>query len=321
MFGFLKKKRVEGGQFLNGATDIHCHILPGVDDGFVSLSSSFELLDCQEGIGVKRVYFTPHSMGISGAVVDPRSYGGHHHHHHSGTQHESKDATAAPSFNTEVNYESEIEKMERENKVVPSTIIQAAREKEYAELDKLEQFRQDVPGGFSNEHLKAKFDLFKSYYKGKIDIRLAAEYMMNKEFLDKVKTKDLLTYSDGEHVLVETSYYSAPLEMDEILYSLQIEGYKPILAHPERYRYMSKEDYKKLKEKGIEFQLTYLSLTTYYGKHTQARAFELLDKGYYDFTGSDYHRTSTFIHYVKRLQLNHKRTDKLIQLFENNKHL
>ena len=96
MFGFLKKKkRTEGEQFLEGATDIHCHILPGVDDGFVSLSSSDELLARQEAVGVKRIYFTPHSMGFSGAAVDSRSYGNHHRHHHV-----SKDDTAAPTFQT-----------------------------------------------------------------------------------------------------------------------------------------------------------------------------------------------------------------------------
>ena len=315
MFGFLKKKkRTEGEQFLEGATDIHCHILPGVDDGFVSLSSSDELLARQEAVGVKRIYFTPHSMGFSGAAVDSRSYGNHHRHHHV-----SKDDTAAPTFQNNRNYYDEIGKLQEEHKIVPSTIFRAAQEKEYAELDKQQQFIDEPLGGYSNEHLKVKFNYFKEFYKGKIDIRLAAEYMMNKDFLDKVKAKDLLTYSDGVHVLVETSYYSAPLELDEILYTLQIEGYKPILAHPERYRYMSKEDYVKLKEKGVEFQLTYLSLTSYYGKNTQARALDLLDSGYYDFTGSDYHRTSTFVHYPRKLILNRKRTEELERLFANNK--
>ena len=329
MFGLFKKERKRGEQFLVGSTDIHCHILPGVDDGFASLSTSVELLEREANAGVKRVYFTPHSMGLSGAVVDPRSYGTHHHHHpHSskGGKSESSrsiqdESANASVFSSERNYEFEIEKLRAENKIVPSSILQAAREKEYAEINKLPEFLGEPIGGFSDAHLKAKFEKFKKFYTGRVDVRLAAEYMMNKEFLDKVKAKDLLTYSDGVHVLVETSYYSAPLEMDEILYTLQIEGYKPILAHPERYRYMGWNDYEKLKEKGIEFQLTYLSLTGYYGKTTLKCALDLLDRGFFDYTGSDYHRTSTFIHYAHKLDFNRRRTEALEKLFANNSKL
>lgn len=316
MFGLFKKHRIAGEQFLKGATDIHCHILPGVDDGFVSLSTSCELLEREAAVGVKRIYLTPHSMGVSSAVVDPNSYRSHSHgeHHH----HSSSGDPTPPSYTSGRNYNAEIEKLKAEGKIVSSSIYLEAKEKEYADIDRLPEFASEPVGGYSDEHLQRKFEYLKGFYKGPVEIRLAAEYMMNKDFLEKVKTKNLLTYSDGVHVLVETSYFNAPLEMDEILYALQIEGFKPILAHPERYRYMSRNDYKSLKQKGIEFQLTYLSLTGYYGKHTLARALDLLDSGYYNFTGSDYHRTSTFIHYAHRLKLNRKRTDALEQLFENN---
>ena len=69
MFWF-KKKSKKGLKFLEGATDIHCHLLAGVDDGFETLSDSYELLAQQQNAGLKRVYLTPHSMGLEGAVVD-----------------------------------------------------------------------------------------------------------------------------------------------------------------------------------------------------------------------------------------------------------
>ncbi len=81
MFWFSKKKTT-GTKFLDNATDIHCHLLPGVDDGMEVLSDSFELLAQEEMAGLKRVYFTPHSMGLEGAVVDRESSRHHHHHHH-----------------------------------------------------------------------------------------------------------------------------------------------------------------------------------------------------------------------------------------------
>ena len=159
---------------------------------------------------------------------------------------------------------------------------------------------------------------YKKHYKGSVEIRLAAEYMMNKEFPAKFQEKKLLTYADGVHVLVETSYFAPPAEMDDILYSLAVNGYKPILAHPERYRYMTREDYRNLKSRGYEFQLNFLALTGYYGDDVFERASDLLDVGMYDFTGSDFHRLSTFYHLMPHIKMNSKRTDKLLKLFENN---
>lgn len=265
MFWFSKKKALQGEKLLNGITDIHCHLLPGVDDGFSLLSDSFELLTIEEELGVKRVYFTPHSMGREGAVVDPESYG----------QHKCAPVIKNNPYN-------------------------------------------EPAGGFSNVHLQAEFNEYKKQYKGGIDVRLAAEYMINREFFDKVKAKDILTYSDGKHVLVETSYYFPPLEFDKILYTLSLEGYSPIIAHPERYRYMDRDQYKQLKDKGYEFQLNYLSLTKYYGETPYRKALDLLDRGWYNYAGSDFHRLSTLGHTIHRLKPDFKRTNKLLELFANN---
>ncbi|MBR0314079.1 MAG: hypothetical protein IJK39_03005 [Bacteroidales bacterium] len=300
MFWFCKKK-VSGIKFLENATDIHCHLLVGVDDGMDSLSESFELLTQEATAGVKRVYFTPHSMGLEGAVVDREATPHRRHHHHS----KSEDAE-----------EQLIE--EGEGGIVSSAVLIKRKENLYAESAKASAFAGEPEGGFSNAHLKERFEEYKKHYTGDVEIRLAAEYMMNKEFLAKVHDKDLLTYADGVHVLVETSYFAPPVEMTEILYSLALNGYKPIIAHPERYQYMSKKDYRTLKDKGYEFQLNFLALAGYYGDAVYERAIDLLDNNMYGFTGSDFHRLSTFQRATKHLKLNSKRTDKLLKLFENN---
>ena len=282
MFLFGNKK-VKGLKFLEGATDIHCHLLAGVDDGFHSLSESYELLDQYQQAGVKRVYFTPHSMGLEGAVADEENnHRRHHHHHH-------EDPNQAPT---------------------PGQL--------YRESALASPYASEPLGGYCNEHLQERFEEYKKHYKGSVEIRLAAEYMMNKEFPAKFQEKKLLTYADGVHVLVETSYFAPPAEMDDILYSLAVNGYKPILAHPERYRYMTREDYRNLKSRGYEFQLNFLALTGYYGDDVFERASDLLDAGMYDFTGSDFHRLSTFYHLMPHIKMNSKRTDKLLKLFENN---
>ena len=120
--------------------------------------------------------------------------------------------------------------------------------------------------------------------------KAAAEYLMDDVFLNLLKTEPLLTLKDN-YVLVEMSYLNPPIQLYDIVYQLQLEGYKPVLAHPERYLFyhFKTEEYTKLKKVGCLFQLNLLSVTGYYGKPVAEIAKKLLDDGMIDFTGSDTH--------------------------------
>ena len=100
----------------------------------------------------------------------------------------------------------------------------------------------------------------------------------------------LLTLS-GNKVLVEFSMVTAPLDLQQVLFDLQMQNYQPVLAHPERYAYfnMRRDVYDELKEAGCWFQLNLLSLTGYYGKAIQDLAEYLCKKEYYDLAGTDLH--------------------------------
>lgn len=121
-------------------------------------------------------------------------------------------------------------------------------------------------------------------------VKAAAEYLMDDVFLKLLKEERLLTIKD-DYVLVEMSYLNAPMQLYDIIYELQLEGYKPILAHPERYLFyhFNFEEYNKLKRAGCLFQLNLLSVTGYYGKPVLETAKKLLDNNMIDFTGSDTH--------------------------------
>ena len=56
------KKSIEKSGLLNGFTDYHCHILPGVDDGFETLEDSLAILKRYEEVGISTVWLTPHIM-------------------------------------------------------------------------------------------------------------------------------------------------------------------------------------------------------------------------------------------------------------------
>ncbi|SDS26134.1 Tyrosine-protein phosphatase YwqE [Polaribacter sp. KT25b] len=123
-----------------------------------------------------------------------------------------------------------------------------------------------------------------------ITIDAAAEYMMDEQFSILLEKDEILTLKDNL-VLVEMSYFSPPLNLFDILFQLQLKGYKPVLAHPERYisYHNDFKVYQKLKTAGCLFQLNLLSLTEQYGKGVQKTAEKLLKENLYDFVGTDTH--------------------------------
>jgi len=123
-----------------------------------------------------------------------------------------------------------------------------------------------------------------------VTIRAAAEYMLDDNFNKLLEAKNLLTLKDN-YILVEISYLNAPVNLYEIIFNIQIAGYKPILAHPERYNFYHQNfnTFKKLKEVGCFFQLNLLSLSSYYGKHVNNVALKLLKENMIDFVGTDTH--------------------------------
>ncbi len=125
-----------------------------------------------------------------------------------------------------------------------------------------------------------------------IHFSTAAEYMIDEQFSELLKEGDLLTLKDN-FILVEVSYFNPPINLYEVLFEIQLKGYKPILAHPERYNFYHNdfESYYKLKKAGCLFQLNFLSLTLQYGINVQKISKKLLKLGMYDFVGSDTHHS------------------------------
>ena len=76
----------------------------------------------------------------------------------------------------------------------------------------------------------------------------------------------------------------------EILERMMSYGYRPMIAHPERYRYMNKKDYERLRDMGAVLQLNLPSIIGSYGEEVRQKAQMLLDKGFYRMAGSDCHR-------------------------------
>lgn len=148
---------------------------------------------------------------------------------------------------------------------------------------------EDYPN--TTDKLKMRFEELKKAWDGNVKLRLASENMLDSLFEERLAARDLLPIGNGaDHLLVETSYFSAPMGFDNILDSIMAAGYYPLLAHPERYTYMNEKDYARLREKGVKMQLNYVSLVGGYGETSRKKAIWLLQNGCIDVVGSDVHR-------------------------------
>jgi protein-tyrosine phosphatase len=125
-----------------------------------------------------------------------------------------------------------------------------------------------------------------------IEVEAAAEYYFDFELEKKLEEERLLTFGDN-YLLFEVSYMNAPDNLDGVIFRMHTSGYKPVLAHPERYPYWFRDmaNFEKLKEKGVLFQLNINSLTGHYSPETAKMANTMIDKGWYEFAGSDCHHT------------------------------
>lgn len=150
-----------------------------------------------------------------------------------------------------------------------------------------------------------------------IPFRAAAEYLMDSYFVKRFRTEKLLSLKDN-HVLVEMSYINPPIQLYEMLFDLQVAGYVPVLAHPERYSFYHRNfaEYHKLRNAGCLFQVNLLSTVGYYGEKVAKTAEKLLREGLIDFTGSDVHHDNHMAAFSKRVKL--KDAKPLTEALRNN---
>ena len=213
---FWKKKYTEPLDLSWLQTDLHSHLIPGIDDGAQEISDSIELITGMVQLGYKKLITTPHVLW----------------------------------------------------EVYPNTTEIITRG-----LDGLKSAVKDaaIP----------------------VEIHAAAEYFMDEHFSDQLEKKVPLLPISGNMVLVEFSMITAPMDLKDMLFEMQLQNYQPLIAHPERYAYLTNRRavYDELKDNGCLFQLNLLSLTGYYGSTVQELAEYLIKKNYYDFAGTDLHGT------------------------------
>ncbi|MEM6737157.1 MAG: CpsB/CapC family capsule biosynthesis tyrosine phosphatase [Bacteroidota bacterium] len=145
-----------------------------------------------------------------------------------------------------------------------------------------------------------------------VHIDIAAEHMVDDNYETLLDSNTIMPLGPS-HVLVEMSYLQASINFDYAMERTIQKQLFPILAHPERYVYFHKKPkkYAAFKEEQIAFQMNLLSIGGYYGKEVQKMTLSLLDKGFYDFVGTDVHRMQ-HVKALKEIKLSNKTLDVLL---------
>ena len=161
--------------------------------------------------------------------------------------------------------------------------------------------------------------------KSEMRFHLASEYMVDEFF---AASGERLCWPDGKHILIEMSYYERSREIRDMIFNLQMDGFQPVLAHPERYVFYQKA-YDKKKgvaelqdffDAGCQLQLNVMSLTGAYGEASMAIVRWLLDHDMYSFIGTDVHARRQIDHFTG-FQITSAQLDKVRQLARNNETL
>ncbi len=223
-------------QALLHTTDLHSHLIPGIDDGVKSMQESIDLLRQLEALGFKKIITTPHTMSHR----------------------------------------------------FPNT----------------------------KEIIHAGYDALKKQLQKEninIDLEVASEYYYDEHFLELISKNELLSFGD-KYILFELSYNIKPLMLEQTVQKLLKVGYKPILAHPERYNYYTTtEHYHHLKDMGLAFQINAVSMQNFYGKKAKSAVEKIIKMGIVDFIGSDIHSQKYLDAYKQAIQ-----SKAYASIFENN---
>lgn len=215
MFNFLfHNKKPQHKLFFQ--TEMHCHLVPGIDDGQTTASGGADLVEREADWGITRIFCTPHI--------------------------------------TQDTFEN-----------TPEIIAHAFRQLQ----EEIKRRNVEVSLDYSAEH---RLDVF----------------FLNQ--LDKGAIKPF----PNSYLLVENPFVQEAWDLDNRLFDLNVKGYRPVLAHPERYSYyfFHPERYEQIHAAGTLFQVNLLSLAGYYGKEIKRIAEMLIDRNLVDFIGTDMHNAS-----------------------------
>lgn len=180
--------------------------------------------------------------------------------------------------------------------------------------------------GFYNntpESVQTSLNFMKSELsRQNIDIELdaAAEYYIDYDFMQDLGKKPMLTFGNNM-LLFECSFTNQHKNLNETIFEMQVNGYKPVLAHPERYIYWhgNIDFMKELHDRGVLFQLNMLSIANAYASNVNKASKALVDNNLCDFISTDLHNAEQLA-IIENAQITESAFEKIksLKLLNNN---
>ena len=200
-----------------GIYDIHCHIVPGVDDGATDIEETGKLLRMEYEQGVRTIIATPH-------------------------------------FRFRM-FETSAEKVKEQFKLVEKAAAEVASD---------------------------------------LHVYLGCEFHTNMEMISMLRENKVMTMAGSRYVLTEFSHNSEENYIRERLSTLLSGGYKPIVAHIERYEATrtSMDFVEELVDMGVCMQINADSITGKDGFFTKRYCNRVMKQDLLHFVGSDYHNST-----------------------------
>ena len=126
----------------------------------------------------------------------------------------------------------------------------------------------------------------------KLSLYLASEIYLSENMVEKIQQKEASTIAGTNYLLFELPFHTKPMNLEHCIYTMREKGYRPILAHPERYEFIQKEPelVEALLQKGVLMQGNFGSYIGQYGKKAQNLICKLLFANQIQFLGTDSHR-------------------------------
>lgn len=198
--------------------DLHCHILPGIDDGAQSIEQSLNIAREAEKNGFSKICCTSHFM--------------------------------IPNYTSE----------KSKNKLL------------------LENLQQELN-------------------KNKINVKLilANEIYIDENILEFLKKDRISTIGESKYLLIELPMIQEVKFVNEIFENIKRNGYKIVLAHPERYKYIQDDPNRLIDfiEDGIIMQSNYASILGFYGTSAQKIIKKMLKAKMVNVLATDNHYEKT----------------------------
>ena len=127
------------------------------------------------------------------------------------------------------------------------------------------------------------------------NLYLANEIYMSENMMKLLIDGKASTINNSSYVLFEMPLNAEPMNLYDVIYSLQENKLIPVLAHPERYSFVQKEPelINDLIEKGVLMQANYGSILGQYGEKAEIIVRKFFEANMIHFLGSDVHRQNT----------------------------